>query len=216
MNGCDSITGRKARGFTLIELLVVIAIIAILGALMFSALGDSIVRAREAACMNNLRQMSVALFSYDQLNRGYPPAQDLSQSYFGSQQPLLDVLLPQMKGNTKVLFCPRSVKAEQLNMATEVAASRIGYFYWAWKSGDSGIERVYPEDVENVWNTQDWNKDIGQMVILTDHFRDKEYWQGYMQDWQYHAPRDVEQSLSEPGSLAVLGDGSVRKIAPRP
>lgn len=215
MNGCDSITGRKARGFTLIELLVVIAIIAILGALMFSALGDSIVRAREAACMNNLRQMSVALFSYDQLHRGYPSAQDISQSYFGSQKPLLDVLQPLLKGNTKVLFCPRAVKEEKLDPAVELQASRIGYFYWAWKTGGSGVERVYPEDVENVWNTQGWNKDLGQMVVFSDHFRDKAYWPIQV-DWQFHAPRYVEQSLTEPGSLAVLGDGSVRKIAPRP
>ena len=215
MKNPASPTGRVSRGFTLIELLVVIAIIATLGALLLGALGGGSARAQEASCMNNLRQISLALFSYDQLNRGYPPAQDLSQSYFGAQQPLLEVLSPQLKGNTKVLFCPRSVKAEQLNIATEVAASRIGYFYWAWKNVGSGVERVFPEDVENVWNTQGWNKDIGQMVVLTDHFRDKAYWPIQV-DWQFHAPRDVEQSLSEPGSLAVLGDGSVRKIAPRP
>ena len=35
------------------------------------------------------------------------------------------------------------------------------------------------------------------------------------EDWQFHA-ESVEKSLSEPGTLAVMGDGSVQKIAPRP
>jgi prepilin-type N-terminal cleavage/methylation domain-containing protein/prepilin-type processing-associated H-X9-DG protein len=55
---------RWKPAFTLIELLVVIAIIAILAALLLPALSAAKRKAQEAACKNNLKQMSLAAFMY--------------------------------------------------------------------------------------------------------------------------------------------------------
>ncbi len=54
----------KRSGFTLIELLVVIAIIAVLIALLLPAVQAAREAARRAQCVNNLKQLGLAVHNY--------------------------------------------------------------------------------------------------------------------------------------------------------
>ena len=99
---------RNRRGFTLIELLVVIAIIAVLIALLLPAVQSAREAARRAQCLNNLKQLGLAVHNYVSSNNVlplqtmYPASADVSWGWsYGwplallsglEQQPLFNAL----------------------------------------------------------------------------------------------------------------------------
>ncbi len=72
---------RPNGGFTLIELLVVITIIGVLVALLLPAVQAAREAARRMSCGNNVRQMSIALHTYHEKKKCFPPG------YLGSVAP---------------------------------------------------------------------------------------------------------------------------------
>ena len=122
-----SLEGGERHGFTLIELLVVIAIIAILAAMLLPALAKAKQKAQSAACISNLRQMSVAAQMYaEDFNSRYcltfEVTGDNSSSLSGGRKAWFNFILPRLTTTNasqwNVLLCP--VRTKQFNEALQL------------------------------------------------------------------------------------------------
>ena len=109
----------KRDGFTLIELLVVIAIIAILAAILFPVFARAKAKARQTACLSNVKQLSLSVKMYmsdwdDVFPRGeinvYSGGTLTRQKgwwvdYLGSDYSANGTVVPYIQ-NTQILVCP--------------------------------------------------------------------------------------------------------------
>jgi prepilin-type N-terminal cleavage/methylation domain-containing protein/prepilin-type processing-associated H-X9-DG protein len=132
---------KSGNGFTLIELLVVIAIIAILAAILFPVFAKAREKARQSACMSNIKQLTNAALMY---------AQDYDETFCkavnfdtaGKWVYWYQLIAPYIAGSTissssgtaKVFMCP-SLKKNTGN-DTDGRESKYGY---GWNIGTGTV-----------------------------------------------------------------------------
>src|SRR6266478_5830740 len=135
---------NEKHAFTLIELLVVIAIIAILAALLLPALSRAKETARRTCCVNNLRQVNLAIRFYaDDASDGLPVLptpnpypngvgayyKELVKGYLGLTGPA--------SPSEKVFTCP-----SDRTLQTQVGHAFTSYTFNGYEVGPGAIPRI--------------------------------------------------------------------------
>ena len=138
-------TAGSTRGFTLIELLVVIAIIAVLMAILMPALNRARLQGKRAACMGNLKQLTLAWIMYadendDKIVYANPNADGwvewISNQDAPEQQKRAGIrggTLYEYCPNEKAYCCPTGIRGEVVTYAIMDAMN--GYSGHPWSDG---------------------------------------------------------------------------------
>jgi len=132
----------RKNGFTLIELLVVIAIIAILAAILFPVFAKAREKAMTINCVNNLKQLALAIHMYIGDYDGFFPYAVWNRSVGpGTEPDLKSGLMPYVENNYGLFRC--SIDGSDVSMDTVFAHDEAPEHVCSYTFGEATREAVW-------------------------------------------------------------------------
>jgi prepilin-type processing-associated H-X9-DG protein/prepilin-type N-terminal cleavage/methylation domain-containing protein len=113
---------RKRSAFTLVELLVVIAIIGVLVALLLPAIQAARASARRTQCINNMKQVGLAIQQYADTHKGRFPLMAYhnvtNNGKTEEEKSWIATLAPYLESVDEIRLCPEDLKRIEKDEAT--------------------------------------------------------------------------------------------------
>ena len=171
-------------GFTLIELLVVIAVIAILVSLLLPAVQQAREAARKSQCLNNLKQIGLALHNYESTYKVFPPGGWDSYNSFAQQAQILPYLdqgnLANLIDFSQPLMDPAlPAWRTRLNPPNEAAAGTVVATYLCPSDGQNPR---FVDDNDDEWaatnSLMNVGSGVGQNYYESNPDTDGVFWRG--------------------------------------
>jgi prepilin-type N-terminal cleavage/methylation domain-containing protein/prepilin-type processing-associated H-X9-DG protein len=203
--------------FTLIELLVVIAIIAILAAMLLPALARAKESGKRIACLNNIRQLSLASRLYMDDSQGFYPPRSQTNCW-------PNMLYDSYGRNIKLLLCPSEPGAAPISngsgtgVTNAADAAPRSYFINGWNDFFGGLNDgdkmketaiIYPSDTvlfgEKTAGHGDFYMDLDEGTLGNDL--------GILDQSSHNSnAADRASGIGSGGSNYAMADGSARYI----